>query len=217
MTIKVFLADDHTIVRDGLRLLLEAQDDIQVIGDATNGREAAEQVAHLCPDVVVMDIAMPELNGIEATRQIHRTCPATQVLILSMHSTTEHIFRALQAGARGYLMKESAGVEVAQAVRAVHSGHRYLSQKISDKVIDDYVRQRQTIKELSPLTYLTSRERQVLQLIVEGKANLDIAEALSLSPKTIDTYRSRMMRKLGISDMASLVKLAILNGLTSLE
>jgi DNA-binding NarL/FixJ family response regulator len=133
MTITVFLADDHAVVRDGLRLLLEEQGDIKVIGDAANGREAVHQVKQLRPDVVVMDIAMPELNGIEATRQICEACPSAQVVVLSMHYTSEHIFRALQAGARGYLLKESAGIEVVNAARTVHAGHRYLSQKISNK------------------------------------------------------------------------------------
>jgi len=181
MTITVLLADDHAVVRDGLRLLLEAQGDIKVVGDAANGREAVHQVKRLRPDVVVMDIAMPELNGIEATRQIREACPPAQVVILSMHYTSEHIFRALQAGARGYLLKESAGIEVVNAVRTVHAGHRYLSQKISDKVIDNYVRQREAAGTTSPLARLSPREREVLQLVVEGKSSAEIASALSLS------------------------------------
>ena len=140
--ITVFLADDHGVVRDGLRVLLEAQEDMCVVGDAANGREAMKRVLQLHPDVVVMDIAMPELNGIEATLHIHETCPETEVLILSMHSSTEHIFRALQAGARGYLLKDSAGTEVVEAVRAAHAGRRYLSHKIAATVIDDYIAER---------------------------------------------------------------------------
>lgn len=217
MSITVFLADDHAVVRDGLRALLEAQPDISVIGDAANGREAVRLVAQLCPDVVVMDIAMPDLNGIEAARQISEVCPSTQVIILSMHSTTEHIFRALQAGARGYLLKESAGIEVVNAVRAVHAGHRYLSQKISDWLIDDYVRQRQAAEAKGPLARLSPREREVLQLVVEGKSSTEIAGLLSLSLKTVETYRSRLMRKLGISDLPALVRFAIQHGLTPLE
>ena len=217
MSITVFLADDHAVVRDGLRVLLEAQSDISVIGDAANGRAAVHLVAQLCPDVVIMDIAMPDLNGIEAARKISEVCPSTQVIILSMHSTTEHIFRALQAGARGYLLKESAGIEVVNAVRAVHAGHRYLSQKISDWLIDDYVRQRQAVEAKSPLARLSPREREVVQLVVEGKSNAEIAGILSLSLKTVETYRSRLMRKLGISDLPGLVKFAIQHGLTPLE
>ncbi len=217
MSITVFLADDHAVVRDGLRFLLEAQQDIEVIGDAANGRDAVHQVAQLHPDVVILDIAMPELNGIEAARQIGEVCPSAQIIMLSMHSTTEHVFRALQAGARGYLLKKSAGIEVVNAVRAVLAGRRYLSQKISDKVFDDYVRQREAVQAKTPLARLSPREREVLQLLVEGKSNVEIAGILFLSPKSIDTYRRRLMQKLGISDLPSLVKFAILHGLTPLE
>jgi len=217
MSITVLLVDDHTIVRDGLRLILEAEGDIEVVGHAANGREAVHQVPQLRPDVVVMDIAMPEMNGTEATRQIHETCPEAQVVVLSMHDTTEYAFRALWAGARGYLLKESAGVEVVKAVRVVHAGHRYLSQKILDKVIDDYVRQREAAEAMGPLVRLTPREREVLQLVAEGNSSTEIAEALSLSRKTIDTYRSRITRKLGISDLPGIVRFAIRSGLIQLE
>jgi DNA-binding NarL/FixJ family response regulator len=217
MSITVFLADDHAVVRDGLRFLLEAQPDIEVIGDAANGREAVRRVIQLCPDVVVMDIAMPELNGIEAAWQIRDMCPSTQTVVLSMHSTTEHVFRALQAGVHGYLLKESAGTEVVNAVRAVHAGHRYLTEKISDRLIDDYVRQRHAPEARSPLARLSPREREVLQLVVEGRSSAEIAGILFLSPKTVETYRSRLMRKLGIGDLPGLVKFAIQHGLTPLE
>ena len=217
MTITVFLADDHAVFRDGLRFLLEAQGDIKVVGGAANGREAVRQVAQLCPDVVVMDIVMSELNGIEATRQICETYPSVRVVILSMHYATEYVFRALQAGAHGYLLKESAGIEVVNAIRAVHAGHRYLSQKLSDKVIDDYVRQREAAEAMGPLVRLTPREREVLQLVAEGNSSTEIAEALSVSRKTIDTYRSRITRKLGISDIPGLVRFAIRSGLIPLE
>jgi len=217
VSITVFLADDHAVVRDGLRALLEAQPDIQVIGDAADGRETVRRVAQLCPDVVVLDIAMPELNGIEAAYEIGQVCPAAQVIILSMHSTTEHIFRALQAGARGYLLKESAGIEVVNAVRAVHAGQRYLGVKISDRIVDDYMRQRQAPQAQGPLASLSSREREVLQLVVEGKSSAEIAHILSLSLKTVETYRSRLMHKLGIGDLPGLVRFAIQHGLTPLE
>ena len=213
MTIRVLIADDHTIVRDGLRALLEAERDIQVVGDAADGRDVVRQAAQLCPDVALVDIAMPELNGIEASRQIREACPSAQVIILSMHSTAEHIFQALQAGARGYLLKESAGKEVIAAIRAVHAGQRYLSQKISDQALDDYARQR----EPGPLARLSPREREILQLVVEGKSSAEIAALLSLSPKTVETYRSRMMDKLGVGDLPGLVKFAIQHGLTPLE
>lgn len=212
--ISVLLADDHAVVRDGLRALLEAQADIEVVGDAANGREVLRLAQQLHPDVVVMDIAMPELNGVEATQQMHDAYPSTQVLILSMHSTTEHIFRALQAGARGYLLKDSAGAEVVDAVRVVHAGRRYLSQKIAATVIDDYIAERH---RASPLESLSSRERQILQLVAEGKSSAEIAAILFLSPKTVDTYRSRLMHKLDIGDLPSLVKFAIQHGVTQLD
>ena len=212
--IRVLLADDHAVVRDGLRALLEAQSDIEVVGNAANGREVVRQTRQLHPDVVVMDIAMPELNGIEATLQVHDVSPSTQVLILSMHSTTEHIFRALQAGARGYLLKDSAGTELVEAVRAAYRGRRYMSQKIATSVIDDYIAERH---RTSPLESLSPRERQILQLIAEGKSSAEVGTMLFLSPKTIDTYRSRIMHKLGIGDLPNLVKFAIQHGVTQLD
>lgn len=217
MSIKVFLADDHAVVREGLRFLLEAQADITVVGDAANGREAVRQVEKLKPDVVVMDIAMPELNGIEATQQIRESCPTTQVVILSMYTTTEHISRALKAGAQGYVVKESAGKEVVEAVRAVHTGHHYMSRWISETMIDHYVSLTRSTPTQSPLEKLSSREREVLQLVVEGKSSAEIAEVLFLSVKTVETYRSRLMQKLGVRDLPGLVRFAIQHGLTPLK
>jgi DNA-binding NarL/FixJ family response regulator len=215
--ITIFLADDHTIVRDGLQSLLRAQPDLEVIGDAENGREALQQMAQQCPDVAILDISMPELNGIETTRQLRELCPTTQVIILSMHASSGYIFRALQAGARGYLLKAAAGREVADAVRTVAAGRRYLGQEISDTVIDDYLHQPETAREQDPLNLLSPREREIFQLVVEGKSSPEIAEVLFISPKTVDTYRSRLMQKLNISDLPSLVKFAIRHGLASLE
>jgi len=163
---------------------------------------------------VIMDIAMPQLNGIDATREIRERDPSCEVIVLSMHATTEHIFRALDAGARGYLIKESAGREVVDAVRAVSEGHRYLSQSVSDEVIDDYVRQRGASEAKSPLDTLSVREREVLQLVSEGRSSAEIARAIHLSPKTVETYRSRLMRKLGVQDLPELIKFAIEHGLT---
>ncbi|HSH28639.1 MAG TPA: response regulator transcription factor [Thiohalobacter sp.] len=212
MPITVYLADDHTMVRDGLRRILETESDISVIGDTDNGREAAREARALKPMVMVMDIAMPELNGIDTTRAVHKTCPDTRVLILSMYYTAEHIFQALQAGARGYLLKESAGKELVSAIRTVHAGNQYLSQKITGVLIDDYLHMQHTS---SPLESLSPRERQILQMVVEGKSSKAIAQVLCLSPKTVETYRSRMMQKLGIADFPSLVRFAIQHGLTS--
>lgn len=212
--IRVLLADDHAVVRDGLRALLEAQPGIDVVGDVSNGREAVRESQRLKPDVVIMDIAMPDLNGIEATLQMQDVCPSIRVLILSMHSTVEHIFRALRAGARGYLLKDSAGVEVVEAVRDVHAGQRYLSKRIAATLVDDYISERH---RSSPLDCLSRRERQILQLIVEGKTSVEVGTMLFLSPKTVDTYRSRLMHKLGIGDLPNLVKFAIQHGITQLD
>ena len=217
MTIKVFLADDHAVVRDGLQALLEGEPDISVVGIASNGRDAVRQIQKFDPDVVVMDIAMPELNGIEATARICEARPSIRVIILSMHDTSEHVFQALKAGARGYLIKESAGKEVIAAVHAVNSGRRYLSQKIEEKVIETYIENRNRLPDRSPLEKLSLREREILQLVVEGKTSAEIAESLFISPKTVETYRSRLMQKLGINDLPGLVKFAIQHGLTSIE
>ncbi len=158
---------------------------------------------------------MPELNGIEATLEIGAICPTARVIILSMHSATEHVLRALQAGAQGYVLKESAGIEVVNAVRAVYAGHRYLSPKVTDRLVDQLVQQ-PADKFDSPLERLSPREREVLQLVVEGKSNAEIAESISLSIKTVETYRSRLMAKLDIHDLPGLVKFAISHGLTPL-
>jgi DNA-binding NarL/FixJ family response regulator len=217
MSITVLLADDHAVVRDGLKLLLEAQADLRVVGEATDGRQAVRQVVKLRPCVAVLDIAMPELNGIEATRQIREACAETKIIILSMYASQEHIFQALQAGARGYLLKEAAGLEVIRAVRAVYRGERYLSQKITELVIDDYLCQGEAAAGNSPLTRLAPREREVLQLVAEGKSTAQIAQILPLSPKTVDTYRSRLMKKLGLKDLPGLIKFALQHGMIRAE
>ncbi len=217
MKISVFLADDHAVVRDGLRAMLEAQDDMAVIGEATNGRDAVRRVVQLRPDVVVMDIGMPELNGIEATQRICQRCPSVRVVILSMHSTAEYVRRALAAGARGYLLKESAGAEVVRAVRAVNGGGRYLSSRVPEELGDEARRPRDAANAEDPLSLLSPREREVLQLVVEGKTSAEIADLIFLSPKTVETYRSRLMTKLGVPDVVALVKFAIQNGVTHLE
>jgi DNA-binding NarL/FixJ family response regulator len=210
MPVTVMLADDHAVVRDGLRALLEGGHDLQVIGVAGNGREAVAEAQRLRPDVVIMDIAMPELDGVEATRRIVERCPETRVLILSMYLSAEHIHRALQAGAQGYVLKESAGEEVVEAIRALRAGKRYLSHRITETVIDDYLRDG---SNLSPLDSLSLRERDVLQLVVEGRTNAAIAQSLSLSPKTVETYRARIMKKLKVHDTVELVKFAMRHGL----
>jgi len=219
MSIKIFLADDHAIVRDGLTMLLQAEPDLEVIGTAADGRDAVRQITQLKPDVVILDITMPELNGLAAARQILELCPDTQVIMLSMHGTSSHVFEALQAGARGYLLKASAGASVAEAVRTVHSGRRYLSAEIVDQVIDHSLsRQLGQHDEMpDPMVLLSPREREVMQLVVEGNSSAQIAELLHLSPKTVETYRSNLMKKLEINNLPDLVKFAIRHGLTPLE
>lgn len=213
MPITVFVADDHAIVREGLASLLGGQADIQVIGTAEDGRDAVRQIAKLSPEVAVMDIAMPNMNGIEAARELRKRVPQVWVIILSMHSSAEHVFHALEAGARGYLLKESAAKEIIAAVRAVRAGRRYLSRKVTE-ILSEHIGRHSTA---SPLQSLSGRERQVLQLVAEGRSSAQIAAALNLSPKSVDTYRSRVMQKLHVSNVAGLVKFAIQHGLTSLD
>jgi len=217
VSFRIFLADDHAVVREGLRYLLEAQGDMAVVGEAGNGRQAVREVLLLQPDVVIMDVAMPELNGIEATLQIRQALPSTQVVILSVHANSEHVFRALRAGANGYLLKESAGQDVIEAVRVVCSGRRFLNHQIGEIVLQRYFDEHPDSAVVSPLDCLTSREREILQLVVEGKSTAQIAEILCLSPKTVETYRGRLMEKLKIHDLPNLVKFAIQHGLIDLE
>jgi DNA-binding NarL/FixJ family response regulator len=214
MTIRVLIADDHGIVGEGLRKLVEADPDMKVVGLVGDGREAVRRTMEESPDVVVMDIAMPILNGSEATRIIRQRCPQTRVIMLSMYSDPVHVYRALQAGAVGYIAKKSVAKEVVDAIRMAHAGRLYLSAQLNESVLDHIMR-----KDAAddPLLRLSSRERQVLQMLAEGHSIANIAETLSLSPKTVETYRARMMEKLGISDFASLVRFAIQHGLTSLD
>ena len=217
MTITVFLADDHTLVREGLRMIIEAQPEMKIVDEAANGRDAVNKIRKLCPDVAVLDIAMPELNGIEAARQLYEACPETRVIVFSMHNNSKHIFYALRAGVRGYLLKEAAGAEVVEAIRAVYEGHRYLSQAISDKILDDYLNHQEMAEVRTPLARLSPRELEVLQLVAEGKSSATIANILFLSPKTVETYRVRLMQKLNLDSLAGLVKFAVQHGLTPLE
>jgi DNA-binding NarL/FixJ family response regulator len=214
MPISVILADDHQVVRDGLKTLLEAQPDIRVVGAAADGVEAVAKAAQLKPDVVVMDISMPDMNGVEAARRIHAARAETRIVMLSMHSDAEHVYRALEAGATGYLLKNSAGSELVAAVRAVHLGRRYLTEKINELVIAGYLGEK---RAASPLESLSKRERDILQHIVDGRNNRETAELLHISVKTVETYRSRMLQKLGIKNVTELVKFAITHGLTQVK
>lgn len=214
MTISILIADDHAVVAEGLRHLISAQIEMNVIGLAENGRDAARLAMEAQPDIVLMDHGMPLLNGTEATRLIRERCPATRVIMLSMYSDAVHVYRALQAGATGYILKRSVAREVVDAIRTVHRGGRYLSKQLSDVIVDHVVRESGPD---DPLERLSSRERQVLQLLSEGHSVAEIAATLSLSPKTVETYRARMMEKLGIYELAGLVRFAIQQGVTFLE
>ena len=213
MRTTVFVADDHAILRDGLATLLAAQPDMEVIGTAGTGREAVTEVLRLSPRVAIVDISMPELDGIEAARQILAANADIHVMILSMHAGAQHVFHALEAGVRGYLLKESASREVIEAVRIVQSGRRYLSPRVAE-IVAQGVSDRSGV---SPLKSLSQREREILKLVADGHSSARIGAMLHLSPKTVDTYRSRMMQKLHVSDLAGVIKLAIQHGLTSLE
>jgi DNA-binding NarL/FixJ family response regulator len=215
--IRILLADDHQILREGLKYILDTQTDMIVAGEVADGRQAIRETKRIKPEVLIMDIAMPELNGIDATRQIIEECPSVKVIILSMHYSTEHIYQALLAGAKGFVIKESAGKELIQAIRAVYGGHRYLSQKVDEILVEDYLIHRQEIQPKSPLESLSTREREILQLVAEGKTSTAIAEILFISQKTVETYRSRLMQKLGLKDTTALVKFAISHGLTGLD
>jgi len=215
--ITVFIADDHAVLREGLRLLLESNEKIKVIGDADNGRDTIKQVRMLKPNIVIMDIAMPELDGIEATRQILEQSPSTCVIILSMHSSPEYVHRSIDAGAKGYILKESAGAEIINAVLNCATGKRYLSKKISEQVIDEYFQQKSYKDKKDILSQLSPREMEILKLVVEGKSSAEIANIIFISPKTVETYRSRIMQKIGVKDITGLVKFAIRHGITTLE
>jgi DNA-binding NarL/FixJ family response regulator len=208
MTIKVLLADDHAVMREGLSALLTASG-IQVIGTVSTGREAVKMARETAPDLVVMDISMPDLNGVEAAREIRARMPAVHVVMLSMHASREHVHQALAAGAEGYVLKEAAAAEVVAAVRTVAAGRRYLSPAIEAAMLEAG-----GTASRGPLESLSIRERQVLQLVVEGKSSAEIARTVHLSPKTVETYRSRLMKKLGVGDVTALVKFAVEHGLT---
>ena len=206
--IRVFLADDHAMVRQGFRLILSSQPDIEIVGEAGNGREAVELAEKMKPDVVVMDVAMPDLNGIEATRRLSASAPRSRVLALSMHKDSVYVREILRAGARGYLLKDSIDTDLLNAVRAIARGDGYLSPGVSDAVLSDYRRH-----VTDPLDLLTSREREVLQLIAEGKTNKEIAASLNLSVYTVDAHRGRVMEKLNLHSAGELVRFAVRNGL----
>jgi two-component system response regulator NreC len=213
--IRILLADDHTVVRKGLRLLLENVPEFQVIADASSGREAVALAEQYAPDVIVMDVAMPILNGIEAARQITSKLPQTAVVFLSMHGDESYVLRALKAGARAYLLKDSAEYDLIQAVKAVSEGKAFFSPAISKMLVEDYMRQMQERGVEDSYELLTTREREVLQLLAEGKSNKDVAALLNLSLYTVETHRSNIFQKLNLHSGAELILYAIRKGVIS--
>jgi two-component system response regulator NreC len=213
--LRIMLADDHTIVRQGLRKILEAQPEWTVVAEASDGRETVRLTTELQPDVVILDIGMPLLNGIEATRQIVRRLPATGVVILSMHSDETYILQALQAGARAYLLKDSADTDLIRGVSAAAAGKSFFSPVVAKVMLDDYLRHLSQKGIVDRYQALSEREREIFQLIAEGHSNKEIADLLSVSPSTIDTHRTHILQKLDVHSTAELVLYAVRRGVIS--
>ncbi len=215
--IRVLIADDHTILREGIRLLLGSQPDFHVVGEASDGRDAYFKVEELRPDVVLMDIAMPVLNGLDATEQIKRAFPDVKVLILTQHDNDEYVYRILQAGAAGYVLKRAAGVELVSAIRGVHRGNAFLYPSMTKGLVTDYLRRAEAGQERASYDGLTERERQILKMIADGCTNQQIADLLYLSVKTVQAHRGHLMEKLNMHDRTELVKYAIRKGIIKVE
>jgi len=215
--IKVLLAEDHTIVRKGIRSLLDDQPNIEVIGEAEDGREAIEKVEKLAPDIILMDNTMPILNGLEATRQIKKRFPEIKILILTMHTNEEYILQFLRVGASGYLVKQTAPTELVSAIEAVYRGDSFLSPSISRTIIDEYLRQAEATGKWDSYDSLTDREREVLQLLAEGYSTKEIADHLHISAKTVGVHKINLMHKLNLHSQSELTKYAIRKGIISLD
>jgi two-component system response regulator NreC len=213
--IRILLADDHTVMRRGLRLLLEGQPGFSVVAEASDGREAVQQAEATQPDVAVVDIAMPNLSGIEAAERITASFPQTAIVILSMHSDEGYVLRALKVGAKGYLLKDSAEGDLIDAIKAVHEGKTFFSPEISKMLVEDYVREIRTRGAEDSYDLLTSREREILQLLAERKSNKEIAHSLHLSPYTIETHRRNLQEKLNLHSLAELILYAVRKGVIS--
>ena len=213
--IRVLLADDHTLIRAGLRMVVESQPDLAVVGEANDGREAVALAGKLLPDVVVMDIGMPSLNGIEACRQIQAALLHTQVVMLSMHSDEGYVLRALKAGAKAYLLKDSAEADLARAIRAVAAGKSFFSPAVGKVLLEDYMRKLERTGAEDSYELLSPREREILQLVAEGKSSKEIANLLSLSVYTVETHRARVMQKLNLRGIPELILYAVRKGVIS--
>ncbi len=211
--IRVLIADDHTLVREGLRALLQGEGGFEVIAEASNGHEAIERALEMRPDVILMDIGMPGLDGLEATRQVVKASPGIRVLVLTVHEAEDYFFRALEAGAQGFLVKDAASTELVAAVRAVHQGGMFLHPPLAKRLVEDYLGRVSSGEERSSYDELTPREREILKLIGEGNTNQEIADQLSLSINTVQTHRSRIMDKLNLHSRAQLMKYAVRMGL----
>ena len=216
MTVKVLLADDHPVVRGGMRNFLEREADFSVVGEAEDGLQAVQLAEKLLPDILVLDMMMPHLNGLEVLRQLTKRLTNTRVIILSMQSADPYVTQALKAGAAGYVLKDSAPDELVKAIRQVLDGQRYLSPQLNERLINQFI-QKVDSGSLDPLTLLTDREREVLQMTVEGLTSVEIGEHLSLSPRTVETHRQNLMRKLTIDNQVDLVRFAIKHGIISLN
>ena len=214
---RVLVADDHGVVRKGLRFLLQIDPGIEVVGEASDGREAVRMTEELSPDVVVMDITMPGMNGFEAALRLKKDHPQIKIIILSMHASEEYVLQALRAGASGYLVKDSAPLELALALQSVARGETYLSPPISRQVVDSYMQRVGQGPGDEPLALLTGRQREILQLIAEGSSTKDIARKLDLSVKTVETHRAQLMERLDIHDVAGLVRFAVRHGLVGTD
>ncbi|HZT31503.1 MAG TPA: response regulator transcription factor [Bryobacteraceae bacterium] len=210
--IRILLADDHTVIRKGLRLLLESQPGFKVVAEAADGRQTVALAEEHLPNVVVLDVAMPNLNGIEAARQIAAKLPQTAIVILSMHSDESYVLRALKAGARAYLLKDSAEDDLINAVRAVNAGKAFFSPLISKMLVEDFMRQLQEREVEDSYELLTTREREILQLLAEGKSNKEIATVLNLSPHTVETHRGNILQKLNLHSVPELILYAVRKG-----
>ena len=209
--VRILLADDHTILREGIKVLLNRERDMEIVAEAEDGAQALEQVRSVKPDVVVMDISMPKIGGLEVTREITETFPDVKVVILTMHDNEEYLVQALKSGAKGYVLKEAAATDLAEAIRAVVRGDAYLYPAVARKLVDDYVNRVRTIKTASES--LTPREREVLKLVAEGHTNREIADYLGISVKTVENHRANLMRKLDLHDRTELARYAIKIGL----
>lgn len=215
-SITVALADDHNIVRQGLRKLLEAEKDLEVVGEASDGFEAAQMVESVHPDILVVDVMMPGMNGLEVTRQVRKRSPKTRVIVLSMHADNGYVLEALRAGAKGYVLKESVVGDLIQAIRQAIAGRRYLSNSLSERAIEGYMRQSES-SSLEPMDLLTLREKEVLHLVAQGLRNNQIAQRLSISRRTVEMHRANLMRKLGLRSQAQLLRYALNQGMLSLN